>query len=142
MMSIGVWGCILFFMAGFNALGAEHDHLNWDLVMKKAAQEDKMVMLLVEQNGCPWCEKLKRETLSQPLVKRAVEEHFVPLILNSDTDEVPPCYRGTPKPVLFFIDPEEGEVWRSVGYKKSSALLEAFDNALKSWALDRKEALE
>lgn len=45
---------------------------NFDEAIAQAKKENKMVMLIMTKNGCPWCKKLKDRVLVQDEVNSRV----------------------------------------------------------------------
>jgi len=96
--------------------------------LEKAQQEDKLLMLVIVQNPCPYCEKLVEQTLSDPQVV-AVLGNFVSVIVDKH-GEFPQKFKTCLTPICFFIDPQtEEDVWESPGYLEAKAFLEVLTEA-------------
>lgn len=55
--------------------------------MATAAEQDKRLVVLIEQYGCIYCKKLHEEVLSDPEVAAYIQENFVVVQLNMFGDE-------------------------------------------------------
>jgi len=103
---------------------------NFDEAIAQAKKENKMVMMIMTKDGCPWCKKLKESVLLQDQVSSRIKNEFVALILNRDTDMYPSYYKTKYTPTTYFIDANsEEEVWSNIGYAKKKDFLETLDDA-------------
>jgi len=101
---------------------------SYTVALEKAQQEDKLLMLVIVQNPCPYCEKLVEQTLSDPQVV-AVLGNFVSVIVDKH-GEFPQKFKTCLTPICFFIDPQtEEDVWESPGYLEAKAFLEVLTEA-------------
>jgi thioredoxin-related protein len=104
---------------------------NYEHAMKRAVAENKPVMAVITQTYCPWCTKFKERTLTDPDVAKMVNEHFVPLLLNKDTDAMPEDIRARMVPTTFFLDHEGEEIFSSIGYKHPRKFLLDIHDAIE-----------
>ena len=101
---------------------------NFDEAIAKAKKENKMVMLIMIKDGCPWCKKLEERVLLQEEVKKRIQKEFVAVLLNRDKSVYPKYYQTKYTPTTYFIDANtEEEIWSQVGYTKY--FLEVLDDA-------------
>ena len=99
--------------------------------MKKAIEQNKVLMVVVTQTYCPWCEKFKEKTLVDKEVVKTVTEHFVPVLLNKDKDDMPEDIRARMVPTTFFLDHEGGEIFSTIGYKHPRKFLLDIQDAVE-----------
>ena len=112
----------------------QHFFTDYEKALKKAKATDTLLMLSIESNHCPWCRKMERRTFKQKKVRTFIHKHFVPLILNRDTDTIPKAFQTPRTPTIFFIDPnQERLVWEVIGFKDKKAFMAAMKEALKSY---------
>ena len=108
--------------------------------LETAAKERKLLMLLIVQDHCPWCQKFAFKVLKTPEISKAVQKNFCPLLVNKDKLTLPKKYHIHSTPTIYFINPsEEEEVWMSVGYKNKVELLEVFKKAIQSYQEDLED---
>ena len=120
-----------------------HYSSNYQNALKKAAHSDKMLMLVLVQDHCPWCSQLAKVTLTQKKIKKKIQEEFIPILLNKNSDFIPQKYSTKFIPSIYFINPfEDEEVWRSSGYHDSKELLTTFKKALQSFKEDIADDME
>jgi thioredoxin-related protein len=101
---------------------------SYTVALEKAKQEDKLLMLVIVQDPCPYCEKLVEKTLSDPQVVSLLEK-FVSVIVDKH-GEFPQKFKTCLTPMCFFIDPQsEEDVWESPGYIEAKAFLEVLMEA-------------
>jgi len=103
------------------------DMLEAQTSMQKAKQlalteKKEIIMLMVIKDGCHWCEKLVKETLSS---KRVQDELYDTVTLITDLhSELAKKYKATVTPSVYFIETKSGKVlYEQVGYEKAGAFL-------------------
>ncbi len=96
--------------------------------ISKAIKEHKMMMLVIVRDGCPWCKKLEKESLSNPTIKDKIHKYVKVVI---DTNAKMPKYYKTPiTPVVYFIEPKTQEsTWEAFGFRKVKEFLRDIKNA-------------
>lgn len=124
-------GLIFLFLTTFLFSGTIPFETSYKAAMEKAVAQNKVLMVVVTQTYCPWCDKFKHKTLVDKDVVKAVNEHFVPVLLNKDKDDMPEDIRARMVPTTFFLDHEGGEIFSTIGYKHPRKFL-----------LDIKDAVE
>ena len=119
-----------------------------------AAKQGKRLMLYFWLSGCPYCERMTRETLREPAVIERLKRGFVPVGVNvrGDRDIVWTSgatlsekqlaaalqVRGTP--TILFLD-EKGEVaLRVTGYKAPGDFTRALDSLSTAPTAGRRSA--
>ena len=70
-----------------------------DWIPLKKAEEfakkyDKNIFILFYRPGCDYCEKMKKTTLTDPVVVKLINENFFPVMINGK-DKNPITYNGT-----------------------------------------------
>lgn len=88
---------------------------DYKTALAQAKEEKKLLMLVIIQDPCPYCERLIDNTLSDPKIVHALED-FVSVIVNQHSP-LPSAFESSVIPMTFFIDPEnEDGIWESMGY--------------------------
>jgi len=86
-------------------LGYETDY---DVAVAKAKKEHKMVLMVVVQDPCPYCDKLVHKTLVTPCVQRRMT-NYVPLIVDKH-GTFPKQFKPPFIPITYVVDPHEEQV--------------------------------
>ena len=85
-------------------LGYENDYKT---AIAKAKKEKKMVLLVIVQDPCPYCDRLVKETLATPCVQKRMK-HYVPLIIDKHA-AFPKQFKPPFIPMSYIIDPNSEE---------------------------------
>ena len=60
-----------------------HNPVDWypwgEEALKKAKEEDKMLLISVGYSACHWCHVMEHESFEDTMVARIMNEHFVPI---------------------------------------------------------------
>ena len=86
-------------------LGYETDY---ETAISKAKKEHKMVLLVIVQDPCPYCDRLVHKTLVTPCVQRRMK-HYVPLIVDKYGD-FPKQFKPPFIPISYVVDPNKEAV--------------------------------
>ncbi|WP_345993540.1 thioredoxin family protein [Sulfurimonas sp. HSL-1716] len=101
---------------------------SFDKGIAKAQKEHKLMMLVLVKNGCSWCKKLERETLSDSFVKDKIN-NFVRVLLDRN-DKMPDYYRTPIVPVVYFVDPKtKSSVFETAGFREPNEFLDDIQTA-------------
>lgn len=118
---------LLFLFILTSSLFSEYLH-TYDTVMKQARESGKIPVIMMSASTCPWCERMKEKTLSDPELKLILEKYFVFGILEQDFDEFPEDLRVRYTPTTHFMDYTGDVIWQSIGYKnRDSFLLDVYE---------------
>ena len=86
-------------------LGYESDY---NVAVAKAKKEHKMVLMVVVQDPCPYCDKLVHKTLVTPCVQKRMK-NYVPLIVDK-YGTFPKQFKPPFIPITYVIDPHSEQV--------------------------------
>ena len=106
---------------------------DYKTAVKTAKEQNKMVMLVVVGDYCPWCKKFERKTLKASQVREVVDKEFVPVIIDKykEKDKYPKDFYAPFIPTVYFIDPStERSLLETVAYMKKAEYMENMDDAL------------
>jgi thioredoxin-related protein len=67
-------------------------------------QNNKLIMLDVIRTNCRYCENMERDVFDDGAMGAWIEERFIPVKLNLDTDKLPLGLKVSFTPSFFFID--------------------------------------
>ncbi len=94
---------------------------NYQKGLEYAKANGKSMLVVIEQEGCPWCAKF-RGTLANDRVQKVLEEQFVLIFL--DKDKNPPSIFSVPMtPVSFIMNSDEEILMEVIGYAPTKKLL-------------------
>jgi len=84
----------------------------------KALETNKPLMILFVTNSCPWCQKLKHQVLKKEEVNALIQNAFIPVMIDKETEAFPKSLMPFAVPTLTFVEPkEEKKVFQIIGYK-------------------------
>ena len=101
-----------------NEMGFERDY---NAALLKSKKENKILVMVLGADYCPWCRKFESKTLSDETVKLYLNENMVTLIVDKkyDKDSFPTKYATDFTPMVFFIDPKNEDIIdKTIGYVK------------------------
>jgi len=107
---------------------------SYEQALNKAKKLNKPLLMLVGQEGCPWCRKFEIKTLTNKNIDNKVQENFVPLTVlrYKERDSFPKKFHTKGVPTVLFIDPQEEKVfYKSFGYKSKREYKIELDKALE-----------
>jgi len=130
------------YAAQIDNFAAEVNYIrSYDAAIKTAKAQNKMVMLVVVADYCPWCKKFERKTLKDPTVMAKVGENCVGVVIDKYKDKgtYPEAFLTPVIPAVFFIDPKEGNVLtKAVAYMKPDEFLKNMEDALQLYKQAKK----
>ena len=98
--------------------------LTYRQALNKGRDEKKPVLIHFTADWCKWCEKMKKETYTDPAVIRYMAEHMSVTMV--DTEDVPSLarkYNVSSLPTLWFLDAEGQPLTAVPGYLGPEKLL-------------------
>lgn len=131
------------YAAQIDEFAAEVNYLrNYEMAIKTAKKENKIVMLVVVGDYCPWCKKFERKTLSDPAVMTKTKESFVGIVIDKykDKGKYPQEFSAPLIPAVFFINPKDGKsLQETVAYMKPDEFIENMDYAISLNKSEKKQ---
>ncbi len=91
---------------------------------KRAKKEQKIVMVMAVSDGCRWCEKMKKNTLSNQKVAKKLKNYILVMAdreTESEKSQLPPFKHV---PVIFFMTHEKETLDNLRGYFAPEDFLE------------------
>ncbi len=90
-----------------------------------AAKENKHVIVMVANEYCPWCRKMKEQTFTDTRIKEKLEKYTLVIMKHTDKSVFKhiPAFNGI-VPSLFFMYPKRELIDKVVGYFSADDLLE------------------
>ena len=81
---------------------------DYKTAIEKAKKEHKMVLMVIVQDPCSFCDKLVRKTLDTPCMQRRMK-NYVPLIVDKH-GEYPKQFKPPFIPMSYVVDPNNEEI--------------------------------
>lgn len=106
---------------------------DYKTAVKSAKEQNRVLMMVVVGDYCPWCKKFERKTLKSAEVSAKVKEGFVALVIDKykDKGNYPEAFFAPMIPAVFFIDPvSEKSLMETVAYMKKDEFIEYMDDTL------------
>ena len=98
---------------------------SYDDAKKEAAKSQKIVMLMLTQDGCNMCEYMKYVVLKNADVISEIDGRFVPVEIDIKKGKTPDGFRAFGTPTIYFIDASGNKIGRQfVGAAKPDAFLD------------------
>ncbi len=124
----------LLFSAKIDDFASEVNYLrDYKTALKTAKEQNKMIMVVVVGDYCPWCKKFERKTLKSSEVKAQVKKDFIPVVIDKykDKGKYPEAFYAPLIPAVYFVDPSnEKTLLTTVAYMKKQEYMENMDDAL------------
>jgi len=106
---------------------------DYNKALLKAKEQNKVLMLVLVGDYCPWCKKFERKTLKSQEVRDAVAKDFIPVVIDKfkDKGKYPKEFYAPVIPAVYFIDPNtEKSLLETVAYMKKAEFLDNAEDAL------------
>ena len=103
-------------------------HEDYQTALTQAKKENRLLILVILQDPCPYCDRMVNITLSDSKVTQALED-LVCVIVDKHVP-LPKAFATNVAPLTFFINPvnEEG-IWESMGYSPVDSFLDDIKEA-------------
>ena len=101
--------------------------------VETAKEQNKMVMLVLVGDYCPWCKKFEKKTLKSDEVKELVDKNFIAVVIDKykDKGKYPKEYYAPLIPAVYFINPStQKPILDTVAYMKKKEYIENMEDAL------------
>jgi hypothetical protein len=106
---------------------------SYKTALSKAKKEHKLLMLVIVEDGCGFCERFKRTTLSLKEIQLKTAS-FVRVIIDKN-EKIPLFFQTSFVPVVYFVDPNTLEpLVESIGYHSPARFLKKINEAKMQWA--------
>jgi len=101
-----------------------HFERDYAIALAKAKKENKVLVIVLSADYCPWCRKFERKVLNSQLIKVKLDEEFITLVVDNkyDIKTFPAKFKTHYTPMSFMINPHnENILEESPGYVKKNA---------------------
>lgn len=121
---------LLYFALSKGAAGGIEWESRYQDALDRADREGKPVLMFVSSETCPWCQRMKRETLADGRVIELISSRFVPLFLEAPAGREEFKKTGLEVdgvPATLLIDAQGQEFGRIEGFMAPDAFLERLE---------------
>ena len=112
-------------------MGFERDY---KIALLKSKKENRVLMMVLGADYCPWCRKFEHKTLSSSLIKAHLDKNVVTLVVDKkyDVDSFPSQFKTEFTPRVFFINPkDETIISQTTRYVKKMEFMKKLDEVEK-----------
>jgi len=109
--------------------------LDWvkdiNTALEMAKKEHKTIMVMVEQENCRWCKKMKGRTLSDDTVEKRLENFVVVKVMKENGNamaKLPPVQGA---PTIFFMKEDKAIIEEIIGYFNVEDFISYIDDVEK-----------
>ena len=95
-----------------------------DMAYDKAQAQNKIVMVVLSQEGCPACKYMKNVVFKNKNVVKAFNKKFLAVELDIHKDYVPLELEHVVTPTIYFLDVDEKILGAMYGYKNDKDFLD------------------
>jgi len=114
-----------------------HWYDDYDVALKEAKKEHKLIYIFISSASCGWCHKFETTTLEDKNVKRRLKKDFITVHLVRDFDDIPKKFKVRPVPRHYFTDANAKILYDSLGYRSVDTF-----KAFMGYALDQTNIKE
>lgn len=104
--------------------GAITDDADFKRVYANAQNSDKKVLMLYSADSCPQCAYMKEKVFTDKDVESYMNQYFVVLLKDINTDELPSGFDYYGIPTMFFINKEGKMIGKIIGSSRAKPFLE------------------
>ncbi len=87
-----------------------------DSAFSRAKKENKIVMVMAVSDGCVWCEKMKKKTLSHPKVAQKLQNYILVMADRETPSEKEQLPSFKHVPIIFFMTHDKETLDNLRGY--------------------------
>ena len=82
-------------------------------------------MMMLHSPHCPWCNKMKNETLNQKETQNFIMNNYIFVSLNKYRDTYPKKFQSNMIPTIFLIDSKnENENYKMLGFQTVESFID------------------
>ncbi len=100
-------------------------YTNYQEALKVAKKSDKKLMMMLHSPHCPWCQRMKKETISQKETQKFINKNYIFVSLNKYTDDYPKKFETNMIPTVFLINSkDEKEIYKMLGFQSVESFID------------------
>lgn len=95
--------------------GNELNYLNHiETAKEKATQENKDILIMLTQEGCPTCEYMEDVAFSDTVLLSYLNANFVLVKLDINNDRIPPYLKAYGTPTFYILNQQGEKIGRQI----------------------------
>ncbi len=103
-----------------------------DAESTKALQEKKLILVSIESDDCPYCQKMRKDIFEAPKYKAQIEKKYIYVSINVNDPALPAALRTRSVPANAILSPENHTIVDAyVGYIEPTSFMSILDAAYK-----------
>ena len=102
---------------------------SFDRALKKASQEDKIIMIKATSKHCHYCKKMDREVFIEEEIVKALQKDFIAVSIDVGKTTLPLGLKADMTPTFFFINKDKKMIKRIPGSWNKEDFLEILKEA-------------
>lgn len=103
--------------------------VSFDQLIAKAKQENKVALVFIESDNCPWCKRMKEKTFTNKMVAKKIQEELVFGIFDNNDKSLPANIKARNTPTAQFVS-GDGELLLSViGFEPAGNFMKRIEAA-------------
>lgn len=107
--------------------------LDYNDALAESKESGKPVLVMISQESCNYCFFMKSQVFTKPKVARFVNENFIPVELDLQSDPIPPYLKPYGTPTFYVVDDGGKKVSRPiVGAAKADAFIDRMKKVLEA----------
>lgn len=87
---------------------------DYKVAIKKAKEHKKDIVMVIVSDYCSWCDRLKEEVLSLEYTDEILKKHYIPLMVNSSSDNYPSKFDSYVVPAVHFVSFKDESIIETV----------------------------
>ena len=96
--------------------------ISYSEAIKLANKDKKLIMLMVEEEYCPWCIKMKKTTFLDEDILELLKSDYISIKINKYNNNAPTKFHTRFVPTIYLINPvKQSELHKVVGYMSASS---------------------
>ncbi len=114
---------------------------DYNYSLQLAKKENKLLMLVVVADFCPWCKKLERKTLLNEDIAQIIEQNCIAVVVdkNWDKESFPQEFSNYSIPAVYFLEPNnQKDIHHILSYMTHKEFLEETNKAIKLFKETKK----
>ncbi|QGJ72195.1 Hypothetical protein PBC10988_39120 [Planctomycetales bacterium 10988] len=120
--------CFLLGSTAFTQAGELRWKDDFRQAVKEAKQSNKLMLVQFGADWCGYCHKMERETFSQALIARKINEHFIPVHIDGDRQQsLVESFKVDGFPTTLILSSNLRVVDRIVGFRTAAEFADRLD---------------
>ena len=107
-------------------------HRDYNTALSQAKKENKVLVMVLGADYCPWCRKFENKTLNSALVKPYLQKEVITLVVDKkfDIESFPKKFTTQYTPRVFYINPSNEDILHDTfGYIKKKDFMKDLQKA-------------